>query len=71
MFKNYSDLDNLDLGIYHALDTSVRDMHSGEIGRGNTRTVREINHKTAMVGQTVYCNVRSHIYNFVYWTDYM
>ena len=54
MFKNYSDLDNFDFGFYHALDTSVRDMHSGEIGQGNTQTVREINLKTAMVGQTIY-----------------
>ena len=30
VFKNYSDLDNLDFGFYHALDTSVRDVHSGE-----------------------------------------
>ena len=53
------------MGFYHALDTSVRDMHSGEIGRGNTRTNRKINLKSAMVGQTIYSNVRSHIYIIV------
>ena len=30
MFKNYYDLDNFDGGFYHTLDTSVRDVHSGE-----------------------------------------
>ena len=65
MFKNCSDLDNLDFGIYHALDTSVRDVHSGEIDRvTNTQTDKEINHRSTLVGQTIYYQCRSHIYRF-------
>ena len=30
MFKNYSYLDNVDSGFYHAPDISVRNVHSGE-----------------------------------------
>ena len=62
MFKNNSDLDYLEWGLVHALDTNVRETAVEKNNKRSTHTDREIYSQVHLVGQSIYYLRYTYIY---------